>query len=436
MRKTLVLTLVMSFALSLLLVHVANAELDAVGPVPAATLLIPYFQVDVSDAACAQADGATTLFSVNNIAKEPTLAHLTFWTDQGVPVLWFDVYLTGYDVQTFNLRDVFCHGNISSTGFAVSNEGPLSGPNVPFPGCNNTTIPGENPLWVAQEAISTTFRTHLKAWLTGNPSPSTHDCAGSGQLGDDIAVGYVTIDQTDHCNLKNATDVEYFTTDLIGFRNVLWGDFMLVDPTNNFSQGFTAVPIEAADPSGPDAFAPGDHTFYGRYVGTSAIDQREPLPTTTAARYATGGAFDATTFYVWREGDSSASPYPCNQFGPSSWYPLSLGNSSGTGVVTIFDEGENSLVDIFFPSSFTFSPPNQANAVSVGPGQFYDTGSFRFGWIYQNLQSNATFFAYGDFAAQQYTLVAISAAGRFSVGLEAFQLDDANQPIGTNPSFH
>jgi hypothetical protein len=99
----------------------------------------------------------TTLFSVNNAGEEPTLAHLTFWTDQGVPALWFDVYLTGYDIQTFNLRDVFCHGNISSTGFAVSNQGPLSSANVAFADCNNTTTPGDNPLW-APGAISSTFR--------------------------------------------------------------------------------------------------------------------------------------------------------------------------------------------------------------------------------------------------------------------------------------
>jgi hypothetical protein len=74
------------------------------------------------------------------------------------------------------------------------------------------------------------------------------------------------------------------------------------------------------------------------------------------------------------------------------------------------------------------------NFVPVGPGeQLYDTGSFRFGWIYQSLQSSGALLIYGDRAAQQYTLVAISAAGRFSVGLEAFQLDNANDPIMIHP---
>lgn len=425
---------------SLALTTTAHADLDAVGPVPAATLLIPYFQVDVSDQACAGSDGATTLVSVNNAGKLPTLAHLTFWTDQGIPALWFDIYLTGYDVQTFNLRDVFCLGDLPSTGFAVSHQGALSSPNVAFEGCNNTTTPGAGPVWFPDEAINSTFRAHLKAWLTGNESPSTHNCAGSGQLGDHVAVGYVTIDQGERCSETHPANPAYFSSGSLGFRNVLWGDFILVDPANDFSQGFTAVPIEAKDPNGPEAFAPGQHTFYGRYVGASASDQREPLGTTTAARFATGGAFDATTFYVWREGNQQASAYFCNLPGPSSWYPLGLGNPSGVGAIAIFDERENFLEPAQGPSALeppTSVAPNQTNAVSVGPGQLYDTGSFHFGWIYQNLQSTAVSAIYGegDVAAQQYTLVALSAAGRYSVGLDGFQLDSANDAIVANPFY-
>ena len=36
------------------------------------------------------------------------------WTDWGVPTLAFDIYLTGYDVQTLNLRDLFA-GNLPMT---------------------------------------------------------------------------------------------------------------------------------------------------------------------------------------------------------------------------------------------------------------------------------------------------------------------------------
>ena len=87
---------------------------------PAATLLVPYFEVDLNDP-----DGATTLFSVNNASAKPALARMVLWTDWGVPTLAFDIYLTGYDVQTLNLRDLFT-GTLPRTGPAISNTGALS----------------------------------------------------------------------------------------------------------------------------------------------------------------------------------------------------------------------------------------------------------------------------------------------------------------------
>ena len=44
--------------------------------------------------------------SINNASATAVLAHVTVWSDWSVPVLDFDVYLTGYDVQTINLREV------------------------------------------------------------------------------------------------------------------------------------------------------------------------------------------------------------------------------------------------------------------------------------------------------------------------------------------
>src|SRR4051794_34211349 len=47
---------------------------------PAATLLIPYFEVDL-----AHPGGATTLMSVNNASSKPAIARVVMWTDWGVP---------------------------------------------------------------------------------------------------------------------------------------------------------------------------------------------------------------------------------------------------------------------------------------------------------------------------------------------------------------
>ena len=39
---------------------------------------------------------------------------MTVWSDLSVPVLDFDVYLTGYDVQSFDLRNIFVKLGASS----------------------------------------------------------------------------------------------------------------------------------------------------------------------------------------------------------------------------------------------------------------------------------------------------------------------------------
>src|SRR3954453_16150880 len=79
----------------------ASAILCNIDVSPAATLLLPYFEVDLSNP-----NGLTTLVSVNNSSAQAVLAHVTIWSDLSVPVLAFNIYLTGYDVQTINLRDI------------------------------------------------------------------------------------------------------------------------------------------------------------------------------------------------------------------------------------------------------------------------------------------------------------------------------------------
>src|SRR6185295_16836502 len=83
----------------------ALAVICTIDDVPAATLLLPYFEVDLSNP-----NGVTTLFSINNASATAILAHVVVWSDLSIPVLDFNIYLTGYDVQTVNLRDIFVGG--------------------------------------------------------------------------------------------------------------------------------------------------------------------------------------------------------------------------------------------------------------------------------------------------------------------------------------
>ena len=85
----------------------------------------------------------TTLFSINNASAVAVLANVVVWTDLGVPTLGFQVYLTGYDVQTINLRDIF-HGNLPRTASdrqdpqdAISPQGDYS-QDLNFASCSGT----------------------------------------------------------------------------------------------------------------------------------------------------------------------------------------------------------------------------------------------------------------------------------------------------------
>src|SRR5690242_5884147 len=84
-----------------------NDDSCDISTAPAATLLLPYFEVDInSQATTAQ----TTLFTITNVTQIPQIAHVTVWTDLSFPVLDFNIFLTGYDVQGINLYDVIARG--------------------------------------------------------------------------------------------------------------------------------------------------------------------------------------------------------------------------------------------------------------------------------------------------------------------------------------
>jgi hypothetical protein len=146
----------------------AFAVINTIDAVPAATLLLPYFEVDIDNP-----EGVTTLFSINNASAAAVLAHVTVWSDQSIPVLDFDVYLTGFDVQTINLRDIFVDGRLPITASdgqdpkdTISPQGPVS-QDINFASCSS--LPYGDP------AISPSFRAHLQAWLraTSRRRPAT-----------------------------------------------------------------------------------------------------------------------------------------------------------------------------------------------------------------------------------------------------------------------
>jgi len=380
---------------------------------PAATLLVPYFEVNLNDP-----DGATTLISVNNASAKPALARMVLWTDWGVPTLAFDIYLTGYDVQTLNLRDLFT-GTLPTTGPAISNTGALSLSSTDFPGC------GSNSSQAATEQgipiLPAAAREALNASHTGKPvhaagtsgmfGPATPRCLGSTRQGSPLAVGYITIDVVNRCSpvsvgttANTPADPHYFAeggTGLASDNNVLWGDVIFLDRKTMKADSETVVHVLAD----ADAFGPGDYTFYGRYVDFDARDNRAPLSSLYYTRYLTGGnLFGDTELVVWRDNRTKdTTGGECGR-GPS-WAPL------GEYQLVAFDEQENPSE---LPNSNAFPVATQKVKLGGGPVPL----SNPFGWLMLDLWHR-------DGAhAQGWVGVRMSSQGRYSIGHEALRADD------------
>ena len=410
----------------------AFAVICTVDDVPAATLLLPYFEVNLDDA-----NGQTTLFSVNNASATAVLAHVVVWSDLSVPVLDFNIYLTGYDVQTINLRDILVNGVLPRTASAgqdptdtISPHGDFS-QDINFASCAGALPPPNLPA---------DYIAHLRASLTGGSSAILGNrCAGRA-LGDNVARGYVTVDTVNNCTLRFPGDAGYFgpggTGDATN-QNVLWGDYFYVNPGQNFADGNNLVHIEA-DAVNPETSVAGEYTFYGRYVAWTAADNREPLATNFAVRYLNGGVFSGgTDLLVWRDSKVNQGAFTCPAVAGvrPAWYPL------GEEGLVIFDEQETPDV----PSTLPISPqppgqtltPFPAEAQSVHVGGSALPVPFDFGWLYLNL--NTTVAAAGanppedPAAAQAWVTARLTAQGRFSVGYPAVKLDSACNALHSTP---
>lgn len=405
----------------------AQAEIAAIDAVPAATLLVPYFEVGLENAS----SQATTLIAINNASAAPVVAHVTLWSKLARPTLDFDLYLTGYDVVTVNLRDLFIDGAVPQTGPNFDpGDDPIS-PNAP----GAFSLPDAAPPacdFPLPATIPPSLLAYLRAAHTGFPAPAGFDnsglCAspaqGVGDPSEAIATGYITIDVVNDCSLLFPGNPGYFNdggTGIAANANVLWGDYVLCDPVNGFAVGDTLVHLEAQGSVADGFWTPGDYTFYGRYTSFDASDNREPLATAWGSRYFAGtvGAFDEPSNVVcWRDSGLDDSAYfPCGT--TPTPYPLSQNQ------IVIFDEQENPVVVQGSP----FSPPPVLEGVApcacaTNRTPATEFGSiFDFGWFYMNL--NTTSGSPPDPIKQSHVSTLHRASGLFSVGFEALHFDSA-----------
>src|ERR1700710_578590 len=284
----------LALACLLTLAGQASAVICTVDDVPGATLLLPYFEVDLTNT-----NGVTTLFSINNASATAVLAHVVVWSDLSVPVLDFNVYLTGYDVQSINMRDILA-GNLPQTASAGQDPTDTISPKGTFSqDINFASCTGQLPTG----ALPASFVSHLQTSLTGQFSSLLGGCAGLA-YGDNIARGYVTVDTVNNRTLRFPGDLGYFAAGGGGDatnQNVLWGDYFYVNSATNRAEGETLVHIEASA-TNPETSVAGQYTFYGRYVNWTAGDTREPLATNFAVRFLNGGPFSGgTNLIAWRD---------------------------------------------------------------------------------------------------------------------------------------
>jgi hypothetical protein len=391
-----------------------NDDSCDISVLPAATLLLPYFEVDLDDQA-----GPTTRFSVTNVTNVDRVVHVTLWTDRAYPVIGFNVYLTGYDMQVVDLFDVLERGIIappSGTGAAVGPRGRLSRENPALDRSDCTRLPG---------ALPAEYVVRMREAFTLGRVPALGSLAGCDAIGGAHAnaIGYATIDVVGSCTDATVQQSDYWTRDL-RYDNVLTGDYELVDASRGAAQGGPLVHVRAVPEGGtpelrraaPVTFDAGfERTFYGRQQPANAprLDGRQPLPSQFAPRWIQGGPAELrTSMKIWRESAVRADA-PCAAFAANDDLPA-------TDIVR-FDENENAAGPVPVSRPIVVEPEKSrldaTSITSVSDASVYPqlTNGATGGWFALNLDV-----APGDTAVtQSWVISSMSAQGRFSTDTEA-----------------
>jgi hypothetical protein len=343
MKKTLFTC--MAIAALLAIASTAGAITCTVDQRPGATLLVPYFQVSVDGSGNVVGTGATaldTIVTIANASSAPMIAHVSVFNQYSELALDFNIALTGFDVQAMRMADVIsgtlpvtvnasgddtCQKNAAANVYPDPDGFLRVRPLFPVFGSDNTQATTAYPVPAFGPGLGVIDL--LSIDCDGNRGPN--------------AVGYVTIDHANYCNLSNPSSSAYYNRDAIGMENNLWGEIIFTSGTGIPTYAMSTVNIEADDEFGTVAQSTATpvRTFYARYWnpgdnsgdtspavcpncgGCTGIppsinpadenflncrapwdvgygDQREPLGLTWAARWFDEGTTVTTNFRVWR----------------------------------------------------------------------------------------------------------------------------------------
>lgn len=350
-----------------------NDDTCDIAVMPSATLLLPYFEVQL-DASIIRAK--TTLFTIVNTVREPQIARVTIWTDWGYPVLSYNLLLTGYDAESINLYDVLARGILMQEWTTAKVPGARSVANNPRFGGDAAQNCNFAPVRMP-EALLQDVRSAL---TTGLISSCTAQRVGGTHKN---ATGYLTIDVVSTCSSRTPAEAAYY--DEILFDNVLTGDYQHLSPdpdSGNYAGGAAMVHLRAVPeggPAGAEIETALPYTFYDLYTPANARrkDRRQPLPSTFATRYVEGGPGEfKTELQFWREPGA----------GRESACSLAPNGSMDVTEIIRFDERENPTAI----SNVAASIPSAARIPTTAdlfpprvPGEVA-------GWIYVNANNGGS----------------------------------------------
>jgi len=253
----------------------AAATVCSSGPSPASSLVFPFVVLDYSNS-------NTTIIGITNTGPEAQIVHVTVWTDYGASILSFNIVLSGYDLETINIRDLLVDGILPISadpegsdplGGAIA-RGPVT-PATPLPVPNSSasifdrcnsgshqSVPSAYSVPIGAGALDI-FKSYLQ--MSQTQDRFHQSCGGSSySLGDwyelrdtdDPTWMWITADVVWTCNkLLPDSDSNYWLdgpTQNPSYSqegaqrfvaNVLIGDVTWVDSATGDSQSSPAIPI-------------------------------------------------------------------------------------------------------------------------------------------------------------------------------------------------
>jgi len=382
-----------------------NASCD-IGTYPAATLLLPYFEVESGRHPL---EAQNTIFSIINTSRMPQIARVTLWTDYGFPAIWFNIFLTGYGVQSISLYDVIANGVIPKSSSGAP-HGSRSKPNDA-----NPNIVSLSDCDALGGPLPASTQASLAALLTKG-GVSSASCRLGGEHAA-MATGYVTVDVVSRCSSVSPTDPAYYSSTIL-FDNVLTGDYERIAPAHdlgNYAGGNPLVHIRAVPEGGPSGSVSNSglpYTFYDRLTPTAArhIDRRQPLPSSFAARFIEGGTGGfSTDLAIWREAQTSATA-GCVSANAAVPYMS----------IVRYDEFENPTMGAVSGShAMPVAAASATNSADFPPR----VGASVAGWMFLDLDNHAGVGASSPYSvprpSQNWVTIHMRAEGRYAVDYDA-----------------